>query len=150
MLGWAEILLILAAMLLVFGPDKLPEMAKSLGSAMKEFQKATSDAQREAKVLENSLTTMQYSPSTIIRGPGPQPAAVPQIAAAVPAVPANASVAETATETIEQVPEATKPDSSIEEVAKVLGISAEGKSEEDLKREVQEKIQGLEIKVKEE
>jgi TatA/E family protein of Tat protein translocase len=41
MLGWPEILLILGVMLIFIGPSKLPEMARSLGQAFKEFQKAT-------------------------------------------------------------------------------------------------------------
>lgn len=41
MLGWQEIILILAILLLVFGPSKLPEIAKELGKAVKEFRKAS-------------------------------------------------------------------------------------------------------------
>jgi sec-independent protein translocase protein TatA len=36
--GW-EILVILAIALLVFGPKKLPEMGKAIGSSIKEFKK---------------------------------------------------------------------------------------------------------------
>lgn len=42
-LGMFEILLILAVALLVIGPKKLPDLAKSLGRAMGEFKKATND-----------------------------------------------------------------------------------------------------------
>lgn len=42
-MGMPEILLILAIALIVIGPKKLPELAKSLGRAMNEFKKATSD-----------------------------------------------------------------------------------------------------------
>jgi TatA/E family protein of Tat protein translocase len=38
-----EILLILAVALIVIGPKKLPDLAKSLGRALGEFKKATSD-----------------------------------------------------------------------------------------------------------
>jgi len=41
LLGWQEIILILAILLLVFGPSKLPEIAKELGKAVKEFRKAS-------------------------------------------------------------------------------------------------------------
>ena len=37
-----EILVILAIALIVIGPKKLPDMAKSLGKALGEFKKATS------------------------------------------------------------------------------------------------------------
>jgi TatA/E family protein of Tat protein translocase len=42
-LGMPEILVILAVALIVIGPKKLPELAKSLGKAIGEFRKATTD-----------------------------------------------------------------------------------------------------------
>jgi len=40
-LGWQEIILILAILLLIIGPSKLPEIAKELGKAVREFRKAS-------------------------------------------------------------------------------------------------------------
>ena len=40
-LGLTEILLIGGALLLFFGPSKLPQLGKSLGDGIKEFKKAT-------------------------------------------------------------------------------------------------------------
>jgi sec-independent protein translocase protein TatB len=42
-IGMPEMILILAVALIVIGPKKLPDLAKSLGRAMGEFKKATSD-----------------------------------------------------------------------------------------------------------
>jgi TatA/E family protein of Tat protein translocase len=42
-LGGAEILLILVVALLLFGPRKLPEMGKTIGRALAEFRRATTD-----------------------------------------------------------------------------------------------------------
>jgi TatA/E family protein of Tat protein translocase len=42
-MGMPEILLILAIALIVIGPKKLPDLAKSLGRAMREFKRATSE-----------------------------------------------------------------------------------------------------------
>lgn len=42
-IGMPEMILILALALIVFGPKKLPELAKSLGRALGEFKRATSD-----------------------------------------------------------------------------------------------------------
>jgi len=42
-IGMPEMLMILAVALIVFGPKRLPELAKSLGRALGEFRRATSD-----------------------------------------------------------------------------------------------------------
>lgn len=44
--GW-EIVAILAIILLLFGGSKLPELAKGLGKSIKEFKKASSEADDE-------------------------------------------------------------------------------------------------------
>lgn len=40
LIGFWEILLILVIVLIIFGPKKLPELARSLGVSIKEFKKA--------------------------------------------------------------------------------------------------------------
>ena len=45
-LGMPEILLILAIALIVIGPKKLPELAKTLGRAMGEFKRSAQDLKR--------------------------------------------------------------------------------------------------------
>lgn len=45
-IGMPEILLILAIALIVIGPKKLPDLAKTLGRAMGEFKRATQDFKR--------------------------------------------------------------------------------------------------------
>jgi sec-independent protein translocase protein TatA len=47
MLGGWEIVLILAVVLILFGAKRLPELAKGLGSGIKEFKKATRDVTDE-------------------------------------------------------------------------------------------------------
>jgi TatA/E family protein of Tat protein translocase len=44
--GVEEVLLLSVIVLVVFGPDKLPEVARVLGKAAKEFRKVTHTAQR--------------------------------------------------------------------------------------------------------
>jgi sec-independent protein translocase protein TatA len=46
-LGGGEIILILALVLILFGAKKLPELAKGLGTGIKEFKKATGNASEE-------------------------------------------------------------------------------------------------------
>ncbi|BAD40879.1 Sec-independent protein translocase protein TatB [Symbiobacterium thermophilum] len=40
-LGFTEILVIMIVALVVFGPNKLPELGRSMGQAIREFRKAT-------------------------------------------------------------------------------------------------------------
>jgi sec-independent protein translocase protein TatA len=46
-IGPWELVLILLIALIVVGPGKLPEVAKSLGKAVNEFKKSTSGVQKE-------------------------------------------------------------------------------------------------------
>ncbi|NJD78811.1 MAG: twin-arginine translocase TatA/TatE family subunit [Candidatus Methanoperedens sp.] len=47
MIGYPEMILILVIALFLFGPDKLPEMARSLGKAAGEFKRAQIEAEHE-------------------------------------------------------------------------------------------------------
>lgn len=49
-MGMPEMILILAIALIVLGPKKLPDLAKSLGRAMREFKKATSEIKESIEV----------------------------------------------------------------------------------------------------
>ncbi len=51
MIGYPELVLILFAALFLFGPNKLPEMARSIGKAAGEFKKAQIEAENEFKQL---------------------------------------------------------------------------------------------------
>jgi sec-independent protein translocase protein TatA len=48
-LGGGEIILILALVLILFGAKKLPELAKGLGTGIKEFKKATREVTNEVQ-----------------------------------------------------------------------------------------------------
>jgi TatA/E family protein of Tat protein translocase len=61
-MGLPELLIILAIALIVFGPNKLPELAKALGKAMREFKKATEEMKesfaaetRDLNEIKNNL-----------------------------------------------------------------------------------------------
>lgn len=49
-LGMMEILMILAIALIVVGPQKLPELAKTLGRAMGEFKRSAQDLKRSMDI----------------------------------------------------------------------------------------------------
>ena len=52
-MGTGELLLILAVVLLIFGPSKLPALAKSMGQAVKEFRKGTREVEEGLQKLAN-------------------------------------------------------------------------------------------------
>jgi len=45
--GIPELLIILALVLLIFGPKRLPEMAKGLGQSVREFRKGIRDMKKD-------------------------------------------------------------------------------------------------------
>ncbi len=94
--GTMEILLIVVAIIILFGASKIPELARSLGKATGEFKKAKQEAELEVKEVEKSLK--------------------------------------------EGDTRKEKSSSKIRQMAKDLGISVEGKSDEQLLDEIQKKM----------
>ncbi len=79
MLGGPEVVIIIAIGLLLFGPKKLPEMAKSIGRAVGEYQKAVKEFEHEVDTVRKETLDdgKQSSPTrtTGVRkktGPSPQ------------------------------------------------------------------------------
>jgi sec-independent protein translocase protein TatA len=58
--GMPELIFILAIALIVFGPQKLPDMARTLGRALANFKRAADDfknvIEEEARAEEEKLT----------------------------------------------------------------------------------------------
>ena len=50
-LGFTEILLIVVVVLLLFGAKRIPELAKALGRASREYKKAREELDREGRAL---------------------------------------------------------------------------------------------------
>lgn len=48
-IGWQELLIIAIVALLIVGPNKLPDLAKSLGKGFREFKKATDGVTEDLK-----------------------------------------------------------------------------------------------------
>lgn len=65
-IGMPELLLILAVALIVIGPKKLPDMAKSLGRAMGEFKRATNDLKQSIE-QETGLDEVRQSMKAVDR-----------------------------------------------------------------------------------
>lgn len=84
-LGGGEIILILALVLILFGAKKLPELAKGLGTGIKEFKKATRE------VTEEVSHAMDEPPPQPKRLPATPPAEAPHVdtAQTVPQSPSS-------------------------------------------------------------
>jgi len=57
-IGMPELILILAIALIVLGPKKLPDLAKSMGRALREFKKATSEF-KESIAVDDELSDVK-------------------------------------------------------------------------------------------
>jgi sec-independent protein translocase protein TatA len=79
--GGPELFLILLLVLIFFGAKRLPEMARSLGSGIKEFKKAMREVENEVQNATNDTTTTPPSkpaaPASADQKPAPPASAPP-------------------------------------------------------------------------
>jgi sec-independent protein translocase protein TatA len=82
-LGFGETLLILAVILLFFGPKRLPDAAASLGKGIREFKRAVSGIGEELAAPANTIAAPPAHAT--ITGTGADPHAVASNAIEAPA-----------------------------------------------------------------
>ena len=74
-IGMTELLVILVVALIVFGPTRLPELARSLGRAMAEFRRASTDLRQTFnESLQDPKPPGPAAPAPVIAPPDPQAA----------------------------------------------------------------------------
>ncbi len=86
-IGGPEVLLVMVAILLLFGGQRLPELAKGLGRSMREFKKASAGVEEEIR------RAIEAAPEPAPRATPPAPAqplpvSTPGVAATTAAVAA--------------------------------------------------------------
>jgi TatA/E family protein of Tat protein translocase len=111
MLSIPHLIIIFVVALVVFGPEKLPELARNLGKMMAEFRRATGDLRNtfEGHMQDLERETEQRRIGSPPASPGPVlPLPAMPAAGTVPANPPNASAADSP-EHVEHIePEATQ------------------------------------------
>jgi sec-independent protein translocase protein TatA len=80
-------IIILIIVLVIFGPKKLPELARGMGQAIKEFHKAKDEIERE--LTKTPEVPVQPAPGQQPRQPAELPAAPPPAAVASTTQPAH-------------------------------------------------------------
>ncbi len=130
-IGLPELLIIGAIALIVFGPNKLPELARAFGRAMREFKKATDEVKESFEAETRDIEELR---SAITTG-NPLEDLAREIST-LEEVPAE-------NERLEEVaPEGTVPTETSS--AEVPVTSPEGRSNEDKKEEgFEEKKEGI-------
>lgn len=120
-IGLPEMLIILAIALIVFGPNKLPELARAFGRAMREFRKATEEVKEsfreETRDLEELKSTITQEDllsdfAEALEEEKPSEGAQPQEASALPAqgeVPSSSEIAQGEAASPPPQPEAPLP-----------------------------------------
>jgi sec-independent protein translocase protein TatA len=97
-IGGGELMLILIAVLIFFGPKKLPELAQSLGRGIREFKRA----QREFTDHINQAIDQEQRRSTrTVSRPMPRPADTAPLAIAAPTPDAGTAVPPMETASVE-------------------------------------------------
>ena len=77
-IGGPELMLIMFIFLLLFGANKLPELAKGLGKSIREFKKAASSVENEVKrAMEEDPTPPRPKPVATIQQMEPEKPALP-------------------------------------------------------------------------
>jgi len=79
-LGFGEIVIILVLALVLLGPQRLPDAAKQLGKAMRDFKKATDD-------VKDQFESAMYEDERRVRAAPPPPESSPE--SPPPAIPAG-------------------------------------------------------------
>ena len=92
-IGMPELIVILVVALIVLGPKRLPEVARSLGKAMAEFRRQSGDIMEEFQAqvrLDDDLERRQAvkaAPPRATVPSAPVPAAAPETSAESPVPP---------------------------------------------------------------
>jgi len=109
--------------LFLWGPQKIPELARMIGRARKEFDNATREFQNVAKTIQDGTNPL-FAPLTPPPPTAPPfPLPQPGVRSALPPTPTPSPAAKTG-------------DELLIDAARKLGISTQGKTREQIQEEI--------------
>lgn len=130
------VIAVIVIVLFVFGPNKIPEIARSIGRARKEFESASKDLQQITKEIGNPaaiLDRFTTEPEQTAQTQQPSPAPTASTPAQATATPVEATATPSQPKTGDQI---------LIETAEKLGISTAGKTREQISEEITNKVKG--------
>jgi TatA/E family protein of Tat protein translocase len=87
-IGFQEMLIILVVVLVLFGPKRLPDLARSLGKGIAEFKKASEEVRQGInEAMKEEPSKEDASPAKTDPPPGASPSALPSPVDAAATVP---------------------------------------------------------------
>jgi len=141
---WFFVIIII--IVFVFGEKKIPELAKSLGKAIGEFQKARTTMEKEIRAatqaIQSPITETTQAIKDSIQSPITETTQAIKDSIQSPITETTQAIKESLEEKTKissPTPSLTERD-KLEKVAYDLGIITEGKTDEQLKVEIKKKL----------
>ncbi len=131
------VLAVIVIVLFVFGPNKIPEIARSIGKARKEFESASKEFQQITKEIQNPTAILDRFTGGADQGG--------QAAQPPPVAPTAGTLAQTAPTPVQAAPAPSQPktgDQILIETAEKVGIVTTGKTREQIAEEITNKAKG--------
>ena len=117
--GTEWIFIVLVVVILLFGSNRVPEVARSIGKALGEFHKGKAELEREIKAANDLAETEVKSASDIVN---------------------PSSTSSTSTPPIKVDSPVKSEEDKIKKIAQDLGLNSEGKSEDEIKKEIKDSL----------
>ena len=93
-MGWIEVVIILAVILIIFGPKQLPKLGKAIGKTVKNLRKGIGEDEETAPEAaaaptstEVAIVAVESAPAESATAPQPEPAPAPAPAPETAAAP---------------------------------------------------------------
>jgi TatA/E family protein of Tat protein translocase len=140
--GGTELLVVLAIAVVLFGPKKLPELARTIGHAVGEYHKATKEFENEMRKTSTAIDREVTTATSVEQGTAgskglqPKTGLPPRSTHARPShqtSPRKNIASSTSSKTI------GNEGKKVKEIAKNLGIDPANKNDDQLLREISQK-----------